>query len=304
MVADPAHGALLAVDRDVAGRGAGSGDASGAGGISVVADAYEGTSLSGPSALARCSLPAGGEMLAFCDAGASGDSGLDAPTGSVFVVVPDDGAGDGGSVLRPVCLRGLADPAAVALLAPPAAAPGAEALAGAGARASAGAPAPAGAPLAPLGFVAERGAGRVWRFCEEPAGSGAFRLSVLGHVGGGAGPSALAVDDRPGPGFGTVFVGVGEASAACALLRAGGASEGGTGARVVALDQRGKAVGEWAVPQLSQVTGMCMDPDGAGLLACGAVAWSAGGKAASGDGGAGAASGARPGEGLLVRIKL
>lgn len=306
IVADPAHGALLAVDRDRDHSGATDGSAQSAGGgVAVIADAYEGTALLGPTALARCALPGRrGEMLAFCDAGARGDSSVDAPVGSVFVIMPEMGAtggagaleeaasggGGGGSVLRPVCLRCLADPSDVALLAPPASAPPASALTGKSAAASASPT----VPLSPIGFVAERGAGRVWKFCEAPAGSGAYHMSVFAHIGGGDGPSALAVDGREGPSFGTVYVGVGESAAACAVLRAGGARAEETGARVLALDVRGAVRREWGVPQLAEVTGMCMDPSGAGLLVSGVGAW-------SGEAGDGKAA---SGKGVVVRIGL
>jgi len=283
VVADPAHAAIIAVS-------AGSGTTGG--GVAVVADSYEGTPFSGPSALACCPLPSGGEMLAFCDAGASGDTSIDSPTGSVYVIVPDTGSSDGGSVLRPICTGCLADPVDVALLAPPAGAPSADAASGVSMESQVDAGSKAGS-LAPIGFVAERGAGRLWRFAESPAGSGAFRMSVFASVSGGTGPCALAVDARAGPGFGTVFVGVGEEVAACALLRAGGVAADGACARVVAYSPGGKQIGEWAVPQLSTVTGMCMDPSGAYLLVSGVPAWLKGDTEQSASGG-----------GLIVRIAL
>ena len=172
--ADVAHAAMLTVASDR---------------VQKLVDKYEGEQLVGPSA---CALDAAGNLYVilcaaehfpaacriscccsilmvvrvllcryFTDAGPLGESSLAAPKGSVFMVEARQ------NLLKPLALRCLAHPAAVACN-------------------------DATGAL----FVAEQMANRVLRLVQKP--SGVYHAAVYHQFSGRFGPSALAVDPRTG----------------------------------------------------------------------------------------------------------
>jgi len=141
--ADVAHAAMLTVGSD--------------GCVQKLVDKYEGEQLVGPSA---CALDAAGNLY-FADSGALGESSLAAPRGSVFMVEARQ------NLLKPLALRCLAHPVAVAV------------------NAATGAL-----------FVAEQMANRVLRLVQKPPG--VYHAAVYHQFSGRFGPSALAVDPRSG----------------------------------------------------------------------------------------------------------
>ena len=140
--ADVAHAAMLTVSSEC---------------VQKLVDKYEGEQLVGPSA---CALDAVGNLY-FTDSGALGESSLAAPKGSVFMVEARQ------NLLKPLALRCLAHPVAVAV------------------NAATGAL-----------FVAEQMANRVLRLVQKP--SGVYHAAVYHQFSGRFGPSALAVDPRTG----------------------------------------------------------------------------------------------------------
>jgi sugar lactone lactonase YvrE len=90
-VADFAHGAILAVQPE------GSQD--------VVVGVYEDKPLKGPNTIVK---DCNGNIF-FTDSGPFGETGLDAPAGSLFAIV----GSSSGQILKPLCLESLAYPSGV-----------------------------------------------------------------------------------------------------------------------------------------------------------------------------------------------
>jgi len=114
---------------------------------------YEAKQFKGPSAVLLDSL---GNMF-FCDSGPLGETTLQSPKGSIFLISAD------GQLLQPLVLEGLAHPCGLAL--------------GLDER---------------VIFVAEKMANRLLRLVQRP--TGVYHCSVFYQFSGGMGPSGIARD--------------------------------------------------------------------------------------------------------------
>jgi sugar lactone lactonase YvrE len=208
--ADPAAGSVVSVSPD--------------GSTSAVVSDFEGTPLVGPTAL---SFNARGDLF-FADGGALGETSLESPMGSVFVLssdAPSASIADGDApslVLRPLLTGCLAAPSALAISARDGSV-----------------------------FVAEMLRNRVLRLVRHPPRSGSFIASVFVQFAGRVGPSALAVAPD-----GTVYVARGE-PAGEAIKKEGVIS-------VVAPD--GLHVEDILIPDGSEITGLALTPSADALI--------------------------------------
>eukprot|EP00741_Cyanophora_paradoxa_P010527 tig00000158_g10179.t1 len=114
---------------------------------------YEGKPFKGPNSIA---IDSRGSIY-FTDSGPLGETTLQRPRGSVFVVVAE------GQILQPICYESLAHPSGIAL-----------------------------SRNQQTLFVAETLQNRVLRLAQRPAG--VFHASVFHQFSGGLGPTAVAVD--------------------------------------------------------------------------------------------------------------
>jgi len=150
-ISDFAHGAVLAVHE------AGNDQQE------LVVGVYEDKPLKGPH-----SIVAGSDgNLFFTDSGPLGETGLQAPDGSLFVISNSPS----GQILKPISLRNLAGPTGIAV-----------------------------SPDGKFIYLAEMMKNRVLRFFQKP--EGAYHGSVFIQLSGGVGPSCLALDAQ-----GSLYVG-------------------------------------------------------------------------------------------------
>eukprot|EP00618_Florenciella_parvula_P002637 CAMPEP_0119543154 /NCGR_PEP_ID=MMETSP1344-20130328/53971_1 /TAXON_ID=236787 /ORGANISM="Florenciella parvula, Strain CCMP2471" /LENGTH=302 /DNA_ID=CAMNT_0007587429 /DNA_START=94 /DNA_END=1002 /DNA_ORIENTATION=- len=123
---------------------------------SVYCDKYEDHSFKGPNTVA---FDVNGTMF-FTDSGPLGETGIEAPTGSVYAITaPSNGQRE---TLKPLASQCLAHPCGVAA-----------------------------APDGTFVYVCEMMQNRILRFFQRP--TGVFHCSVFAQLSGGVGPSAVAV---------------------------------------------------------------------------------------------------------------
>lgn len=147
-ITDYAHGAVLAVHND--------------GGQSIVVGVYEDKPLKGPSTIIN---DAHGNLF-FTDSGPFGETGLDRPIGSLFVITNSSS----GQILKPISLESLAYPSGIAT-----------------------------SPNGKFIYVAEQMTNRILRYFEKPAG--VYNGSVFCQLSGGVGPCSIVCDKN-----GTLYV--------------------------------------------------------------------------------------------------
>lgn len=130
----------------------------------TVVDVYEDKPIKGPSGVVS---DASGNIY-FTDSGPFGETGLQSPTGSLFMITNTTT----GQILRPLALETLAYPAGLAL-----------------------------SPNGKLIYVAEQMTNRILRFTQKP--EGAYHASVFYQISGGIGPNSIACDKK-----GNLYVGI------------------------------------------------------------------------------------------------
>lgn len=149
-IADIEHGAILAMEsKNIASNES-----------MLIANVYEEKPFKGPTSI--ICHPSNGSVY-FTDAGPSGETGLHAPVGSVYVI--DQGASE--KVLKPIIMGALAYPSGIAL-----------------------------SPSGNCVYVSEMMANRVLRFVQRP--EGVYHSSVFYTFQGGIGPSCITCDKNTG----------------------------------------------------------------------------------------------------------
>jgi sugar lactone lactonase YvrE len=148
-VTDFGHSAVLAYTRE--------------GQQELVVGVYEDKPLKGPNSI--CMVD--GDIF-FTDSGAFGETGLHAPTGSVFSI----SSSPSGQVLKPIAINSLAYPSGIAVT-----------------------------KNKKFIYVAETMNNRILRFFQQPVG--VYHGSVFYNLTGGVGPVSLCLDDN-----GNLYIGV------------------------------------------------------------------------------------------------